>query len=52
MKQVSTDIADKHPEQQMGVIGMCLSGAMPLALLENKKLYSDVEAKVREIFGL
>lgn len=39
---LSIDISDKHPGKKMGVIGMCLTGAMPLALLENKHINSIV----------
>jgi len=41
-RELSKDIAAQHPGKKMGVIGMCLTGAMPLALLDNKQITSIV----------
>ncbi len=41
-RQLSSTIAMAHPGQNMGVIGMCLTGTMPLALLDNKQINAIV----------
>ena len=42
VRQLTVDIEKKHPGKHMGVIGMCLTGALPLALLENTAINSIV----------
>lgn len=39
-------IAQAHnPEQKIGIIGMCLTGALPLALLDNERVHAAVVAQ-------
>ncbi len=42
LKQFSYTISSNHPEQKMAVIGMCLTGNTPLAMLENPQINSVV----------
>jgi len=45
-------IKDHHPGQSIGVIGMCLTGAMPLSLLDHKEVKAVVLAQpTLPIFG-
>ena len=42
---VLEDIGEQHPQQNIGIIGMCLTGAMPLALLDNESVHAVVIAQ-------
>ena len=45
LRHLLGDIAHQHPEQNIGIIGMCLTGAMPLALLDNQQVNAVVIAQ-------
>lgn len=45
LREVVQDIAKKHQGQPIGVIGMCLTGSMPLALLDNPNIRALVIAQ-------
>ncbi|GJL54300.1 MAG: hypothetical protein NPIRA02_14320 [Nitrospirales bacterium] len=40
LQHVVKDIEQAHPEQKIGIIGMCLTGALPLALLDNDSVHA------------
>lgn len=42
---VVTKIQEAHPGQQIGVIGNCLTGSLPLALLDNPRIHAAVLAQ-------
>jgi len=45
LRHVLDDMAKQHPQQKIGIIGMCLTGAMPLALLDNESVHAVVIAQ-------
>lgn len=45
LQHVTTKIEEKHPGQSIGVIGNCLTGTIPLALLDNKAVNAVVLAQ-------
>ena len=45
LHQVVDDIGNQHPQQNVGIIGMCLTGAMPLTLVDNEKVHAVVIAQ-------
>lgn len=42
---VSSISSTQHPNQEIGIIGMCMTGALPLALLDNPKVKHVVVAQ-------
>ena len=45
LREALQDISEQHPQQNIGIIGMCLTGGMPLALVENEKVHAVVIAQ-------
>lgn len=45
LQHVTTQIQERHPGQSIGVIGNCLTGAIPLALLNNTAVTAVVLAQ-------
>lgn len=45
LRAVVMKIEEAHPRQQIGVIGNCLTGSLPLALLDNKQIHAVVLAQ-------
>ena len=45
LRAVVTKIEEAHPAQQIGVIGNCLTGSLPLALLDNPHIHAAVLAQ-------
>lgn len=45
LRYVVSQIAQRHTNQQIGIIGMCLTGALPLALLDNPHVHAIVVAQ-------
>ncbi len=45
LRKVVGWIEEEHPEQSIGVIGMCLTGGIPLALLDNSQIRALVVAQ-------
>ncbi len=45
LRAVVTKIEEVHPGQQIGVIGNCLTGSLPLALLDNPHIHAAVLAQ-------
>lgn len=45
LRAVVMKIEEAHPGQQIGVIGNCLTGSLPLALLDNPRIHAVVLAQ-------
>ncbi|MEX5215386.1 MAG: hypothetical protein NW703_14625 [Nitrospiraceae bacterium] len=45
LRAVAMKIGEAHPGQQIGVIGNCLTGSLPLALLDNPRIHAVVLAQ-------
>jgi dienelactone hydrolase len=45
LRAVVMKIEEAHPGQQIGVIGNCLTGSLPLALLDNPRVHTAVLAQ-------
>lgn len=45
LQHVTTQVQEKHPGQSIGIIGNCLTGALPLALLDNRAVNAVVLAQ-------
>lgn len=45
LRAVVAEIERVHPQQRIGVIGNCLTGSLPLALLGNQKIHAVVLAQ-------
>lgn len=45
LRAVVMKIEEAHPGQQIGVIGNCLTGSLPLALLDNPRIHAAVLAQ-------
>lgn len=45
LRAVVMKIEDAHPGQQIGVVGNCLTGSLPLALLDNPRIHAAVLAQ-------
>jgi dienelactone hydrolase len=45
LQHVTTRVRERHPGQSIGIIGNCLTGAIPLALLDNKAVNAVVLAQ-------
>ncbi len=45
LRLVTQNIAEKHHGQKIGIIGMCLTGSLPLALLDNENIHAVVTAQ-------
>lgn len=45
LRAVVTKIEEAHPGQPIGVIGNCLTGSLPLALLDNPRIHAAVLAQ-------
>ena len=45
LRSVVQWVGNQHPDQPIGVIGMCLTGSIPLALLDNPQIRAVVVAQ-------
>ncbi len=45
LRAVVSEVERQHPKQSIGVIGNCLTGSLPLALLDNKSIHAVVLAQ-------